>query len=140
MSSEQVASILRQCSQQVRLVVARSVREPSATASDTPPFMSQRPSVTSETSSSITNNGVLSSLTSVEHDGTINSSQKKLLLRTERLLESNHNLEKILENLREQVGESLFGVRSSSFLSATDEEKEKKSQFNQRYVPDTTFE
>jgi hypothetical protein len=39
----------------------------------------------------------------VDNDGIINSSQNKILLRTERLLESNHNFEKILENLREQV-------------------------------------
>jgi hypothetical protein len=122
MSSEQVASILRQCSQKVRLVVARSVREPSIAASDTPPFMSQRPSVTSETSALITNNGSGSLVTNVDHDGIINSSQNKLLLRTERLLESNHNLEKILENLREQVGEKFLKVCECSFLTSTGEE------------------
>jgi hypothetical protein len=47
-----------------------------------------------------------------DNDGIINSSQNKMLLRTERLLESNHNFEKILENLREQV-HNFF----SSFLS-----------------------
>lgn len=108
MSSEQVASILRQCSQQVRLVVARSVRESSVAASETPPFMSQRPSVTSVTPSSMTNNGVVSPAASIDHDGIITSSPNKLLLRTERLLESNHNLEKILENLREQVGGQVY--------------------------------
>ena len=37
------------------------------------------------------------------NDGLINNSQSKLLIRTERLLESNHNLEKILDHLLEQV-------------------------------------
>lgn len=99
MSSEQVAGILRQCSEEVRLVVARSVREPT-TATNNSPSMSQRPSIASENlirtrnpSSSIIN----------DNDGIINNSQKKILLRTERLLENNHNLEKILDNLLEQV-------------------------------------
>ena len=113
MSSEQVAGILRQSSQQVRLVVARSVREPTATSTtdittNTPPLNSKRTSLTSETLTKITDNTVLSSTTPslsmiVDNDGIINSSQNKILLRTERLLESNHNFEKILENLREQV-------------------------------------
>jgi hypothetical protein len=106
MSSEQVAGILRQCPQQVRLVVARSVREPTTT--DTPPSMSQRTSITSEAQIKATNNIVPSSTTPslsmlTDNDGIINSSQNKILLRTERLLESNHNFEKLLENLREQV-------------------------------------
>jgi hypothetical protein len=114
MSSEQVAGILRQCSQQVRLVVARSVREPSAASTtETPPLMSQRTSLTSETLIRTANNIGLSSTTPslsmiVDNDGIINSSQNKILLRTERLLESNHNFEKILENLREQVGFLFF--------------------------------
>ena len=39
----------------------------------------------------------------LDNDGIINNSQNKIILRTERLLESNHNLEKILDNLLEQV-------------------------------------
>jgi hypothetical protein len=39
----------------------------------------------------------------IDNDGIINNSQNKILLRTERLLENNHNLEKILDNLLEQV-------------------------------------
>jgi len=106
MSSEQVAGILRQCPQQVRLVVARSVREPTTT--DTPPSMSKRTSLTSEAQIKATNNIVPSSTTAslsmlTDNDGIINSSQNKILLRTERLLENNHNFEKLLENLREQV-------------------------------------
>jgi hypothetical protein len=113
MSSEQVAGILRQSSQQVRLVIARSVREPTATsttdtAMNTPPLMSQRTSLTSETLAKAADNIALSSTTPslsmiIDNDGIISSSQNKILLRTERLLESNHNFEKILENLREQV-------------------------------------
>jgi hypothetical protein len=110
MSSEQVAGILRQCSQQVRLVVARSVREPTKTdpTMNTPPLMSQRTSLTSETviklSDSIGTSSATPSLSILsDNDGIINSSQNKMLLRTERLLESSHNFEKILENLREQV-------------------------------------
>jgi hypothetical protein len=110
MSSEQVAGILRQCSQQVRLVVARSVREPTSTDTtiNTPPLMSQSTSLTSETLMKTTNNISLSSTTPSlsmvgDNDGIINSSQNKILLRTERLLESNHSFEKLLENLREQV-------------------------------------
>lgn len=114
MSSEQVAGILRQCPQQVRLVVARSVREPKAsstttdTATNTPTLMSQRTSLTSETLIKTINNIDQSSTGPslsmlADNDGIINSSQNRILLRTERLLESNHNFEKILENLREQV-------------------------------------
>jgi hypothetical protein len=110
MSSEQVAGILRQSSQQVRLVVARSIREPTATDTtiNTPPLMSQRTSLTSETLIRTTNNGGSSSTTPSlslinDNDGILNSSQNKILIRTERLLESSHNFEKILENLREQV-------------------------------------
>ncbi len=120
MSSEQVAGILRQSTQQVRLVVARSVREPTTTTDttmNTPPITSQRASITSETLLKPTNNVSLSSTTpslsmATDNDGIINSSQNKMLLRTERLLESNNNFEKILENLREQV-HNFF----SSFLS-----------------------
>lgn len=114
MSSEQVAGILRQCPQQVRLVVARSVREPTTTstttdtAANTPPIMSQRTSLTSETliktTETIDQSSTRPSLTILaDNDGIINSSQNKILLRTERLLESNHSFEKILENLREKV-------------------------------------
>ena len=112
MSSEQVAGILRQCSQQVSLVVARSVREPTSgdTAMTTSPLMSQRTSITSESLIKTTDNICLPSTTpsltilnNNNNDGIINSSQNKILLRTERLLENNQNLEKILENLREQV-------------------------------------
>jgi hypothetical protein len=110
MSSEQVAGILRQCPQQVRLVVARSVREPTTTDTTTsiPSVMSQRTSLTSETLFKTTNNidpssATLSSPMPDDNDGIINSSQNKILLRTERLLENNHNFEKLLENLREQV-------------------------------------
>jgi hypothetical protein len=110
MSSEQVAGILRQSSQQVRLVVARSIREPTSadTTMNTPPLMSQRTSLTSETLIRTTNNGGSSStrpsLSLInDNDGILNSSQNKILIRTERLLESSHNFEKILENLREQV-------------------------------------
>ena len=113
MSSEQVAGILRQSSQQVRLVVARSVREPTATSTtditmNTSPLMSQRTSVTSETLIKPTDSMALSSATPslsmiTDNDGIINSLQNKILFRTERLLEGNHNFEKILENLREQV-------------------------------------
>jgi hypothetical protein len=109
MSSEQVAGILRQCPQQVRLVVARGVREPTST--DTPPPSATLPnaSATSEILGKATNNNAnlpstrpsLAMLN--DNDGIIGGSQNKILLRTERLLESNHNFEKILENLREQV-------------------------------------
>jgi len=99
MSSEQVAGILRQCSEQVRVVVARSVREPTTATNDTP-SVSQRPSVTSE---SLIRTRMPSSSMITDNDGIINNSQKKILLRTERLLENNHNLEKILDNLLEQV-------------------------------------
>ncbi|CAF4656488.1 unnamed protein product [Rotaria sp. Silwood1] len=117
MSSEQVAGILRQCSQQVRLVVARSVREPAASSTTTTtttdvamnklPLMPQHPLLISETLIRTTNNNTLSTTTppqsmATDKDGIINSSQNRILLRTERLLESNHNFEKILENLREQ--------------------------------------
>ena len=99
MSSEQVAGILRQCSEQVRLVVARSVREPT-TATNSSPSDSQRQSITSETRFRSRNP---SSSMLIDNDGIINNSQNKILLRTERLLENNHNLEKILDNLLEQV-------------------------------------
>lgn len=115
MSSEQVAGILRQSSKQVRLVVARSVREPTSTDTtmNTPPIMSQRTSLTSETLIRTTTNNVesLSSTTTTpslslindNNDGILPTSQNKILIRTERLLDSSHNFEKLLENLREQV-------------------------------------
>lgn len=99
MSAEQVAGILRQCPEQVRVVIARSVREPQ-TASSSSPSISQRPSLTSETQIHLRNP---SSSTGLDNDGIMNNSQHKIILRTERLLESNHNLEKILDNLLEQV-------------------------------------
>jgi hypothetical protein len=99
MSSEQVAGILRQCPEEVRLVVARSIREPT-TATNNSPSISQRPSLTSENLIR-TRNPSTSVIT--DNDGIINNSQKKILLRTERLLETNHNLEKIVDNLLEQV-------------------------------------
>ncbi|UJR25101.1 hypothetical protein I4U23_006461 [Adineta vaga] len=109
MSSEQVAGILRQSSQQVRLVVARSVREPTSadTTMNTPPLTSQRASLTSETLIRTANlNDSLSSRPSIgtinDNEEILNSSQNKILLRTERLLEGNYNFEKLLENLREQ--------------------------------------
>lgn len=111
MSSEQVAGILRQCSNEVRVVVARSVREPT-TATSNSPSVSQRPSIASENLIRTTN---LSSIIS-DNDGIINNSQKKILLRTERLLENNHNLEKILDNLLEQVCLFLFQFLSFFFL------------------------
>ncbi|CAF1678407.1 unnamed protein product, partial [Adineta ricciae] len=98
MSAEQVAGILRQCPEQVRVVIARSVREPQ-TASSSSPSISQRPSVTSETQIHSRNP---SSSMGLDNDGIISNSQHKIILRTERLLESNHNLEKILDNLLEQ--------------------------------------
>jgi hypothetical protein len=54
----------------------------------------------------------------IDNDGIINNSQNKILLRTERLLENNHNLEKILDNLLEQVCFVLrpFFLFSSSIL------------------------
>src|SRR5215475_11527914 len=94
MSSEQVAGILRQCSEQVRLVVARSVREPTTNSSST---ITQGPSLTSENSKNP------SSSTIIDNDGIINKSQKKIFLRTERLLDNTHNLEKMLDNFLEQV-------------------------------------
>ncbi|CAF4646124.1 unnamed protein product [Rotaria sp. Silwood1] len=97
MNSEQVAGILRQCSEQVRLVVARNVREPT-TAINTTPSLSQNPSLISENFIRTRN----SSSMIMDNDGIINNSQNKILLRTERLLESNHNLEKILNNLVDQ--------------------------------------
>lgn len=103
MSAEQVAGILRQCSQEVRLVVARSVREgPPTTTSGTSnsPSLSKRSSLTSE---NLSRTRHPSSSMMVETDGMINNLQKKIFLRTERLLESNHNLEKILDHLLEQV-------------------------------------
>lgn len=123
MSSEQVAGILRQCPKQVRLVVARSVREPTAPPSsssstttiiaadkitNTSPLMPLHPSLISETSLKVANNNALSSATPsvsmiIDNDEIRSSSQNKIFLRTERLLESNHNFEKIIENLREQV-------------------------------------
>jgi len=102
MSAEQVAGILRQCSQEVRLVVARSVREgPPTTTSGTSnsPSLSKRSSLTSE---NLSRTRHPSSSMMVETDGMINNLQKKIFLRTERLLESNHNLEKILDHLLEQ--------------------------------------
>ena len=110
MSSEQVAGILRQCSEQVRRVVARSVREPT-TATNSTPSMSQRPSISSE---SIPHLRHPSSSTVLNDDGLIANSQRKLLLRTERLLETNLNLEKILDNLLEQVRLFLFFSRLNS--------------------------
>lgn len=98
MSSEQVAGILRQCSQEVRLVVARSVREPPPSSSS--PSLSQRSSVTSENLPRAKPSPLT---TLMDNEGVINNSQKKIFLRTERLLESNHNLEKILDHLLEQV-------------------------------------
>ncbi|UJR23757.1 hypothetical protein I4U23_026734 [Adineta vaga] len=98
MSAEQVAGILRQCPEQVRVVIARSVREPQ-TANSSSPTMSQRPSLTSE---NLIQSRHPSSPMILDNDGIINSSQNKIILRTERLLESNHNLEKILDNLLEQ--------------------------------------
>jgi endo-alpha-1,4-polygalactosaminidase (GH114 family) len=75
---------------------------------NTPPLMSERTSLTSETLIRTTNNVGLSSTTPslsliTDNDGILNNSQNKILIRTERLLESNHNFEKILESLREQV-------------------------------------
>jgi len=99
MSSEQVAGILRQCSEQVRVVVARSVREPTTATTDSP-SVSQRPSLTSE---NLFRTRHPSSSMISDNDGIINNSQNKILLRTERLLENNHNIEKILDNLLEQV-------------------------------------
>ena len=110
MSSDQVAGILRQCSEQVRLVVARSIREPTGVTSSSP-STSQRPSLESET---FTQSRNPSSSMVIDNDGIINNSQKKIHLRTERLLENNHNLEKILDNLLEQV--SSIEQFSSPFL------------------------
>ena len=117
MSAEQVAGILRQCSQHVRLVVARSVREPNTTTTtttttgstiDTPALMSQHISMSPEIAGKTTNNNSTSLATSplpttAANDGIITSTENKILLRTERLLGNNQNFEKILENLREQV-------------------------------------
>lgn len=117
MSAEQVAGILRQCSQQVRLVVARSVREPNATTTDsnlhTPASISQYLSMPLENEGKTTNNlstslTTPSSSTTAENDGIITSSENKILLRTERLLGNNQNFEKILENLREQVNLTFY--------------------------------
>jgi hypothetical protein len=102
MSSEQVAGILRQCSEQVRLVVARSIREPTTTATNNSPSATQSPSLVTE--NFVYSRNPSSSSTIADNDGIINNSQKKIHLRTERLLDSNHNLEKILDNLLEQVG------------------------------------
>lgn len=112
MSAEQVAGILRQCSQQVRLVVARSVREPNATTTvsdtNTPaslsPYLSMPLENTGKNTNGISASTTLpSSSTIAANDGIITSSENKILLRTERLLGNNQNFEKILENLREQV-------------------------------------
>lgn len=112
MSSEQVAGILRQCSQKVTLVVARSVREPTSTDTTmqtSPPILSQQESITSESLNKTTNTNISllakTSSYSIGNDNEANTtnSQTRILLRTERLLENNHNFEKILENLREQV-------------------------------------
>lgn len=105
MSSEQVAGILRQSSEQVRLVIARSVREPSNVNNLDSPSIAQCPSFTPENIVHSTNP---SSSSNVENEGIINNSQKKIFLRTERLLENNHNLEKILDNLLEQVSKPFF--------------------------------
>ena len=103
MSSEQVAGILRQSSEQVRLVIARSIREPTnvTTAIMDSPSISQCPLLTPE--NIIHSRNPSSSSANLDNDGIINNSQKKIFLRTERLLENNHNLEKILDNLLEQV-------------------------------------
>jgi hypothetical protein len=106
MSSDQVASILRQSSSQVRLVTARSVREATATNHHSP-SLSQRPSLTSENFVRTRNS---SSSTVIDNDGIISNSQNKIFLKTERLLENNHNLEKILDNLLEQVRACVFLV------------------------------
>ena len=107
MSSEQVAGILRQCSQQIRLVVARSVREPTTINDSTihsPPSMSHRPSINSDTTMKSNTSNHRNSLTNaMEHERLINENSQKILVRTERLLENNHNLERILENLYDQV-------------------------------------
>lgn len=129
MSAEQVAGILRQCSQQVTLVVARSIREPTTTADETmqtSPLISlstQRASITSESLSKTINSNpsllttaqLLSSI-GTDNDGIIPNSQNKVLLRTERLLENNQHLEKLLENLREQVPSFFFLSFFLSFL------------------------
>ena len=104
MSSEQVAGILRHCSEQVRLVVARSVHEPT-TILNTSSSLSQHSPLTSEDFMGIRSP---SSAVTIDDDGIINNSQNKILLRTERLLESNHNLGKILNNLMEKVRCFLF--------------------------------
>ncbi|CAF3782130.1 unnamed protein product [Rotaria magnacalcarata] len=98
MNSEQVAGILRQSSEQVRLVVARSIHESTA-AINTAAAISESPSLISE--NSIRTRNSLSSMIN-GNEGIINNSQNKILLRTERLLESNHSLEKILNNLLNQ--------------------------------------
>ncbi|CAF0743296.1 unnamed protein product [Rotaria sordida] len=98
MNSEQVAGILRQCSEEVHLVIARSIREPT-TAINTTSSLSENPSLISE--NFIRTRNSLSSMIA-DNDGIINNSQNKILLRTERLLESNHNLEQILNNLVDQ--------------------------------------
>lgn len=100
MNSEQVAGILRQSSEQIRLVVARSVREPTSATIHTTISSFENPSSTLENSSPTRNS---SSSMIIDNEGIINNSQNKILLRTERLLESNHNLEKILNNLLDQV-------------------------------------
>lgn len=117
MSSEQVAGLLRQSSQQVRLVIARSVREsPATTATSTTANLKmnttssniQRPSSISDSSIRTINNNTKSTAEPsasiiTDNDGILNDSQNRMLIRTERLFESNHNLEKILDNLHEQV-------------------------------------
>ncbi|CAF4995644.1 unnamed protein product, partial [Rotaria socialis] len=70
-------------------------------------LMTQRPSSTSDTLIGTINNNAKSTTTPLsmisDNDGIINGSQNRILIRTERLLENNHNFEKIIENLREQV-------------------------------------
>ncbi|CAF1260443.1 unnamed protein product, partial [Didymodactylos carnosus] len=105
MSSEQVAGILRcqTTSQQVRLVIARPVRDHSTSPTTTnintiensydPPVLIQNDEI------NIIND---SSITPTANNNNRYITKDKILLRTKNLLEGNLSFEKILENLREQ--------------------------------------
>ena len=110
MNSEQVAGILRQCPRQIRLVIARTVREPAETTTNRSLLRSKDMSMASESFIRTTDDNnhnsstaMPSSLMMSDNDTAIKGSPNQILLRTEHLLENNQNIDKILGNLHEQV-------------------------------------
>ncbi|CAF0749667.1 unnamed protein product, partial [Didymodactylos carnosus] len=143
MSSEQVAGILRcqNASNQVRLVVARSVRDHSCSTS-TITTSTANPIENLENSPIIVQNDGINtqndSITTTTTTTTPNINngyivKDKILLRTKHLLEGNLSFEKLLENLREQCahedgtelldvtlekGEDGLGITVAGYVSA----------------------